>query len=185
MNEPAKHQPLLRGDEILLRPLVKADAQAMFRSLADQEVARLTGTHQTFDFADVERFCERSRHQLDRYDYVICDRNDPTAALGEVVLNDIDDENRCANFRGSLYAQAFFNRGMGSEAIVLLMDFAFNELALNRVELEVFEFNSRAIRVYEKIGFKHEGRKRQVLRWDGEYFDALVMGLVATDRSTA
>ena len=182
MNEFIKHQPLLQGQRILLRPLVKADAQAMYESLSDQEVARLTGTHETFEFADVENFCERSKQQLDRYDYVICDKDNPDIALGEVVLNDIDDENRCANFRGSLYAQVSFNKGMGTEAIVLLMDFAFNELALNRVELEVFEFNERAIRVYEKIGFKHEGRKRQVLRWEGEYFDALVMGLLASDR---
>lgn len=177
-----KEQPLLRGENVLLRPLSEADSEAMFASLEDSEVARLTGTHGTFDFDSVREFCARSQATEDRYDYVICDPNHPQVALGEVVLNDIDEANQSANFRVSLYSQDLFNMGWGTEAIALLLDFAFQVLELNRVELEVYEFNTRAIRVYEKLGFKLEGRKRQALNWDGQFYDALVMGLIASDR---
>ena len=178
-----KQQPILTGDNIILRPLVTADAKQMFESLADQEVARLTGTHDTFSFEAVESFCSRVGDDPDRFDYVICTETEPSP-LGEVVLNEIDWPNKSASFRGAIYTHQDFGRGLGTESIQLLMDFAFDELKLNRVELEVFEFNERAIHVYEKIGFKHEGRKREALQWEGKFYDALVMSMLASDRST-
>ena len=72
---------------------------------------------------------------------------------------------------------------MGSEATRLIVDYAFVELGVHRIELEVFAFNPRAIAVYEKLGFVHEGVRRHALLWDGEWIDALVMSIVATDRA--
>lgn len=180
----SKTQPVLKGPSIQLRPLVKADAAAMFASLEDQEVARLTGTHDEFTFDAVEQFCGKSASEPDRYDYVICRPEQPEVALGEVVLNDIDLINRSANFRGALYSEHDFSQGIGTEAIRLLLAFGFDELNLNRIELEVYDFNLRAIHVYEKLGFSHEGRKRQALCWQGQYHDALVMGLLAQQWKT-
>ena len=177
----SKYQPILTGGNILLRPLDRTDARTMFESLDDAEVAKLTGSHETFTFDAVERFCMGVNEQLDRFDYVICNPDDLSQPLGEMVLNEIDSNNLCANFRCALYGQGNFGRGLGSEAIALLMDFAFSELKLNRIELEVYEFNERAIHVYEKIGFRHEGRKREALNWQGTHYDALVMGLIASD----
>jgi RimJ/RimL family protein N-acetyltransferase len=51
-------------------------------------------------------------------------------------------------------------------------------LNLHRVWLHVYEFNPRAVRVYEKVGFRHEGRLRQAIFHDGRYWDTLVMGLL-------
>ncbi len=178
-----KHQPILRGNNILLRPIGQSDAEAMYTSMTDEEVTRLTGSHESFTFEAVESFCAQVAEVPDRYDYAICRPTELNQPLGEVVINDIDLNNRSCNFRCALYSHTNFGRGMGTEAIRLLMDFAFDELAINRVELEVFEFNDRAIHVYEKIGFKHEGRKRQALLWQGEFYDALVMGLISSDRS--
>jgi RimJ/RimL family protein N-acetyltransferase len=178
-----KQQPILKGRNIFLRPLKTADARQMFDSLTDQEVARLTGTHDTFTFEQVEAFCSRVGDDPDRFDYVICTEAGPTP-LGEVVLNEIDWPNKSGSFRGAIYTQQDFGRGLGTESIQLLVDFAFDELKLNRVELEVFEYNERAIHVYEKIGFQHEGRKREALQWEGKFYDALVMSLLASDRIT-
>lgn len=177
----SKHQPILEQGDLILRPLVVADAPQMFESLNDQEVMRLTGTHGSFTFEAVASFCARVATEEDRFDYILCEKGREDIALGEVVLNEIDLNNQCASFRGAIYTQDNFGRGYGSAAIELLMAFAFEKLALNRVELEVFEFNPRAIHVYEKLGFKHEGRKRQTLLWGGEYFDALVMSLLASE----
>jgi len=52
------------------------------------------------------------------------------------------------------------------------------ELNLHRVSLDVFEYNPRAIRSYEKVGFKHEGRVRQALNRDGRRWDILYMGIL-------
>ena len=93
------------------------------------------------------------------------------------VLNEIDETNRGANFRISL-KRAFWGQGYGSEAARLLLGYGFGALGLHRIGLEVFAFNPRAVRAYEKLGFKLEGRLREVLHWDGRYHDALVMSLL-------
>jgi len=55
------------------------------------------------------------------------------------------------------------------------------ELDKHRVSLEVFDFNARAIRAYEKVGFRQEGRMRDALWWDGAPHDTLLMAVLATD----
>ena len=49
---------------------------------------------------------------------------------------------------------------------------------LNGVTLTMFEYNSRAVRSYEKAGFRHEGRMRQVLNKEGKRWDILTMGIL-------
>ena len=60
-----------------------------------------------------------------------------------------------------------------------MLQYGFDQLKLHRIELEVYEFNPRAIHVYEKLGFVREGIKRQVLLWEGQYHDAILMSVLA------
>jgi RimJ/RimL family protein N-acetyltransferase len=72
----------------------------------------------------------------------------------------------------------YWGRGYGSDALRLILAYAFRELNLYRVSLIVFSYNTRAIHVYEKAGFVHEGRQRAALYRDGERHDMLVMGML-------
>jgi RimJ/RimL family protein N-acetyltransferase len=63
----------------------------------------------------------------------------------------------------------------------VLLRFAFTEVNLRRVTLSVFEYNPRAIRSYEKAGFRHEGRLRKVLNKEGKRWDILLMGILRED----
>jgi RimJ/RimL family protein N-acetyltransferase len=60
----------------------------------------------------------------------------------------------------------------------ILLRFAFTEINLRRVTLTVFEYNPRAIRSYEKAGFRHEGRARKVVNKEGRRWDVLYMGIL-------
>ena len=71
-----------------------------------------------------------------------------------------------------------WGKGYGTDAMHTILRYAFTELGLHRVTLGVFEYNQRAIRSYEKAGFKLEGRERQRLRRDGELADILIMGVL-------
>ena len=73
-------------------------------------------------------------------------------------------------------------RGLGSEAIRLLLRYAFEELGLHRVGLSVFEFNETAISAYKKLGFREEGRLRQAVNRGGTFYDAILMSIFASDR---
>ncbi|MDX1435215.1 MAG: GNAT family protein [Anaerolineales bacterium] len=71
-----------------------------------------------------------------------------------------------------------WSKGYGTEAMQLLLAYAFDELNLHRVSLGVFEFNPRARRSYEKAGFKVEGRERAFINRDGRRWDVVIMGIL-------
>lgn len=170
-------KPILTGEKIVLRPITVDDAAAMFASLSDAESVRLTGTQQAFTFAQVQQYCQRVTQADDRADYAITRRADGTY-VGEVVLNEIDWENRSASFRIALASQNLFGKGYGTEATRLMVDFGFRTLKLHRIELEVYDFNPRAQHVYEKVGFVREGLRRDVLLWNGRYQSAITMSIL-------
>jgi RimJ/RimL family protein N-acetyltransferase len=74
--------------------------------------------------------------------------------------------------------RAFWSQGCGSDAMDVLLRYAFRQLGLKRVSLTVFEYNPRAIHTYEKAGFQQEGRLRQWLNRDGRRWDMLMMGIL-------
>ena len=170
-------KPVLFGNKINLRPITAQDANVMFDSLSDAESMRLTGTQQTFTFEQVAAYCAGLETAVDRADYAII-RKEDDLYVGEVVLNNIDWDNRSANFRIALANQKYFGQGYGSEATQLILAFGFEALNLHRIELEVYDFNPRAQHVYAKAGFVREGVRRDALLWDGEYHDAIVMSIL-------
>lgn len=172
-----KDKPTLRGQNIFLRPIVKEDAEAMLESVQDEESNRLTGTQATFTKEQIEKWCENLAAQEGRVDCAIVSK-ETGEYLGEVVLNQIDEINRSANFRIALRGSKYYGKGVGTEAARLILEYGFNVLKLHRIDLEVFAFNPRAIHVYEKLGFKREGVRREVLFLDGKYHDVIVMGLL-------
>ena len=72
----------------------------------------------------------------------------------------------------------FWGKGYGTDLMRTILRYAFDEVNLNRVTLTVFEYNPRAIRAYEKAGFRHEGRIRQALNKEGKRWDMLFMGIL-------
>jgi len=72
----------------------------------------------------------------------------------------------------------FWGKGYGTDLMKLILRYAFTEVNLNRVTLTVFEYNPRAIRAYEKVGFRHEGRMRKLLKKEGKRWDMLYMGIL-------
>jgi RimJ/RimL family protein N-acetyltransferase len=71
-----------------------------------------------------------------------------------------------------------WSKGYGTDVMNVLLRFAFTEVNLKRLTLTVFEYNPRAIRCYEKAGFRHEGRLRRLLNREGRRWDELFMGIL-------
>lgn len=177
-----REKPVLPGDSVLLRPVVPDDAPAMLDALVDPDVLRLTGSHGTLTPDDLEPMREwyatRAGHD-DRLDLAVVDRA-TGQYVGEVVLNDLDPANNSCSFRIALGAKGQ-NRGFGTEACRLVLAYAFERVGLHRIGLEVYAFNPRARRVYEKVGFRQEGTLRDALLWEGERVDAHVMSILAPE----
>jgi len=177
-------KPIIRGDQVVLRPMEQGDADAMWADANDQEINHFTGTHADFTREQIDTWCASRSDQPDRLDMAVTDAA-TGEWLGEVVINDWDPDNRSCSFRIALSANAR-NRGIGTEATQLIVDHVFDEIdepPVNRISLEVYDFNPRGLAVYEKVGFLPEGVLRDALYWKGEFHDAIVMSMLRGDRA--
>lgn len=98
--------------------------------------------------------------------------------IGDLALDVIDWSGRDAFVGLGIGEAEYWGKGYGTDVMEVLLRFAFLEINLRRVTLNVFEYNPRAIRSYEKAGFQHEGRARKVLNKEGQRYDLIFMGIL-------
>ena len=101
--------------------------------------------------------------------------------IGNLGLHDVRPEARNACLGILIGDKDFWSRGYGTDAILTLLRFAFDEMNFHRIWLLVNEGNARAIACYRKCGFIEEGRLRQDRYAAGSYRDSLVMGILAPE----
>ena len=178
-------KPTLHGRLVTLRPFRPDDVEVMARVLSDPEVRRLTGSvESTAEAERAEPVDERLRDwygsrndQPDRLDLAIDDA--ATGRLvGEVVLNEVDVDALTCNLR-VLVGPEGRDRGLGTEAVAMTTAYGIEVLGLRRITLEVFEFNPRGRRVYEKVGYSVTGVRPGALVFDGVAVGAVDMAVDA------
>lgn len=98
--------------------------------------------------------------------------------IGGCGLNKIDWKNRVAQVGIFIGLELYRGQGYGTDAMKVLLKFIFDQMNMNKVRLEVFSFNARAIKSYQKCGFVKEGAMRQELFRDGQYHDIVAMGIL-------
>ncbi|WP_336045701.1 GNAT family N-acetyltransferase [Solibacillus ferritrahens] len=101
--------------------------------------------------------------------------------IGFVTIHSIEWNNRTGVLSIGIGESSNRNNGYGSDALKLILRYAFQELNLDRVGLEVIEYNKGGIKAYEKVGFQQEGRKRSAVYRDGKRYDVIVMGILHND----
>jgi RimJ/RimL family protein N-acetyltransferase len=102
-------------------------------------------------------------------------------AIGSCGFHRISSSNRSAGLGILIGDKSYWGRGYGREAMKLLCGYGFDLLNLNRIGLSVYAYNERAIRCYERVGFRHEGRRREARFWNGKYWDILDMGILESE----
>ncbi|MEX1023283.1 MAG: GNAT family protein [Dehalococcoidia bacterium] len=103
------------------------------------------------------------------------------ALAGWIRLGEFHAEARRCTVTIVLGEPEYRGRGLGTEAMRLACRFAFAEMGIERVELGVYDFNTRALRSYEKVGFVQEARRRRRVYLEGRYYDEIQMGLLRED----
>lgn len=98
--------------------------------------------------------------------------------IGELNLDVVNWPGRDAFVGLGIGETEYWSKGYGTDAVDILLRFAFTEVNLRRVTLTVFEYNPRAIRSYEKAGFRHEGHLRNYLNREGRRWNELYMGIL-------
>lgn len=170
---------MLYGERVRLRAPERTDIPTFVRWFNDPEVRRYLLMYLPMSQAREEQWFEEHLKARDEMMFVIeAEEGGEWLPIGTIGLHRVDWKNRLGVLGISIGEKRFWNQGLGTDAVRTLLRFAFLELNLHRVELDVYDFNPRAMRCYEKAGFRLEGTRRQALFRDGEYHDVHHMGLL-------
>jgi RimJ/RimL family protein N-acetyltransferase len=101
--------------------------------------------------------------------------------IGNCGFLDIDYVNQTAETGMFIGDKKFWNKGYGTEALSLLIDYGFKALNLHNIMLKVYEYNKSAIKCYEKIGFKPMGKRREALHRNLEKHNIIFMDIIQND----
>ncbi|MFC2088664.1 GNAT family N-acetyltransferase [Calditrichota bacterium] len=172
--------PFLIGKQIYLRAIEDGD----------EEIIAITENHpdcrDTLFYAlptnldSIRDKWHKFRDDSNAIVFIICSKN-PDKPFGIAALHRIDWVGRMAIFYIAIAETKNRSKGFGSEATDLLVNYAFNSLNFNRIQLHVAVKNEQAINVYKKTGFKIESTLRQAMYQDGQYHDFYVMGLLKNE----
>lgn len=174
------------GDRVRLRAIEREDIPTFVRWFNDPEVRQHILMYEPMSLAKEERWFEA---HLDRKDEVILALEarieDTWTHIGNLGLHKLDWKHRSAALGIVIGEKGHWGKGYGTEAVRLMLRFAFHELGLHRVEIEAFEGNARALRCYEKAGFRSEGTRRHAFYRDGRWIDVHVMSVLEPEFTAA
>lgn len=177
---------MIIGERVRFRAVERADIPKFVTWLNDPEVIQGLLVHYPISQADEEGWFERMlTHPTDERVMGIEAREttqdsntDSWKLIGTIAFDHIDWRVHTAEFGILIGEKSDWNRGYGTDAVRLLLQHGFNTLNLNRIYLQVFATNPRAIRAYEKAGFTVEVRERQAEFRNGQYIDILLMSIL-------
>ena len=172
------HPSLIEGRLVALRHHVPENLPAVRRWYSDPELAKLT-RYQTRPMTgeEIDQFFRTRLIARDALAYAIHVR-DTGRLVGLTTFSALDPDNGSALFHITIGERDAWSQGYGTEAAELMLEHAFTRLNLHRIALTVFSFNNRAIRSYEKAGFRIEGRLRDAIWREGRYWDEVQMGIL-------
>ena len=164
--------PAIRGNRVLLRPIVEADHPLIHRWMNDPEVWHYMDYEQPVSMADVADDVERSRQEGFPFTIVVGDR-----AVGRIGLNQFRRRDRICSLYMYIGEPEFWGRGYARDAVMALLEFAFARWDLHQVELWTLGDNNRAIASYQRCGFVVEATLRQRSWKGGGWVDRIVMSV--------
>jgi len=170
----------LKGNKIYLGPISKKYIPQLVKWMNDLDVVKFTNQptkNHTEETA--KKYLQNSIESHDMYYFGIFLNNGKL--IGGVSYNSFDSINRAAILGITIGEKEHWNKGYGTEAITLLLDYGFNILNLNNVMLSVFSINKSAQKCYEKAGFKLIGKRRKSRFLAGKYYDEIYMDILAKD----
>lgn len=178
MHEHLALTDILRGERVRLTAVHPTDITTLGGIRANVGLLRALDTVPAVPptEAQVVAWVEHAQSATDGYLFAIRPLADDRV-LGWIELDGINWQHGTTSFSIALDPAAQ-GHGNARDALRVMLRFCFDELNLHRVSLTVFAFNTRAIRLYESLGFTHEGTHREFFARDGRRHDMLLYGLL-------
>lgn len=168
------------GEKVYLSPMNVEDVEIYTKWMNDRRITDNLGNSAfIFNISGEKEWLENHGKNGDANFAIIDIKSDEL--IGNCSLMGIDRIQGNATIGIYIGEEEYRSKGYGTDALNLLLDFAFNIQNLHNVDLHVFSFNERAIKCYKKVGFKEYGRRHNCYRLDGKYYDEVLMEILQED----
>ncbi|WP_211748810.1 GNAT family protein [Paenibacillus sp. Marseille-Q4541] len=164
------------GSKVRLAAAIQQDAQTLAAYTEDYEYLRNLDT----DYAVPQTVQEAGPKSVRRDNGVefMLRTIDEDRLIGFVALHSIEWNNQAAKLAIGIGKAKDRGKGYGSDALGIILRYAFHELNLNRISLDVISYNEVAYHAYKKAGFVEEGRMRSAVLRGGKSYDLIIMGML-------
>ena len=170
----------IKGKIVTLRQMTMDDMQMICDMFNDPELENLVvGWAFPLSFEQQKQWYERNINDQRNFRFVIDTPED--GAVGIATLTDIDWKNRRATHGIKLANKERRTKGLGTDTVMALMRYAFDELGLHRLDGSWFDFNTPSRGLYTKCGWKEEGVIRECVYKRGEWRDLTIVGILESD----
>jgi RimJ/RimL family protein N-acetyltransferase len=169
---------MIEGKLVRLRAVEPEDAENAFRWINDREVTHGLMARYPYSLETEREWVKNATKPLDFGNARFAIETKDGQHIGHCGLHGGSAENRRAELGIMIGEKEYWGRGFGTDAMLTLLRFAFEQMNLNKVSLGVFEFNERGLGMYKKCGFVEEGRFREDLFQDGRYWDLVRMSIL-------
>jgi RimJ/RimL family protein N-acetyltransferase len=173
--------PLLKGKNIVLRDIKESDIDGRFEMGKSAEFVYMCGGDRTDNIQYPPRevwerwYRKNLQHKGDEVSWII---EYTGKCIGSARLHQISNVDRRAIYAIGIWNESYMSRGIGVEATMLVLGYAFDVLKLHRVDLKVLDYNKRAINCYQKCGFKQEGILRDSAYIEGAFHSDIIMSIL-------
>lgn len=172
---------MLKGEKVLLRPVRRADISLFLKWFNDPEVTQYLKLYLPMTEMAEEKWIEELATVRARSDIIFVIEaitDDSNKPIGNCGFNLINHKDQTAEFGITIGEKEYWNKGYGTDATRLVVDYGFRQLNLNRISSAAFAFNERSIRLHKKVGFQEEGRRRRAIFKNGRFWDMVLFGLL-------
>ena len=173
----ARRRFMIAGEHVILRAFERDDAERCYRWMNDPNVVRTLKSRYPIAFQNELEWLERAMQPSVTERHFAIERRDDRAHIGNASIHDIDWVSRTGWFGLFIGDPSAWNRGFGTDSILTLVRFAFDEMNLGKLRVNVFDYNDRARHVLLTHGFVQEGRLVRDFYRDGEYHDLVILSV--------
>jgi len=168
---------MIAGEHVILRAFEREDAERCYRWMNDPSIVRTLKSRYPIAFQNEVEWLDRAIHGTPGERHFAIERKDDRTHIGNASLHDIDWVSRISKFGLFIGEPAAWNRGYGADAIVTLVRFAFEEMNLRKLRINVFDYNEKAKHLLLSHGFVQEGKLAAEFFREDAYHDLVILSI--------
>ncbi|HHT27924.1 MAG TPA: GNAT family N-acetyltransferase [Firmicutes bacterium] len=150
---------MISGEKVIIRSLEATDLSKIVTWTLDEEVNRFLESDYPKNLSDCVAWLQEVQSNRLAQHFAITTVDNQL--IGDIELDHISWRSGDAELRIRIGEKSLWDKGYGTDAVLTLIDYAFTRMSLKRIYLRVYAANRRAVRCYEKAGFRKEGRLRR------------------------